>query len=622
MVNQGYKCRTLSYWSGFIYSYCDIGRFKLKDLYSIDINEELLDEEIELSGWVQVKREHGGIIFIDLRDRSGIVQLVFDQNESMDLFNLANELKSEYVIKVKGKVRKRENPNPNIPTGYYEVLVLSLEVLNEAKPLPIQVIKQTEDSEEIRLKYRYIDLRRERMKENIVARHKVTSEIRKFFNDRGFYDIETPFLTKSTPEGARDFLVPSRLNQGRFYALPQSPQIFKQLLMISGFEKYYQIVRCFRDEDLRADRQPEFTQLDVEMSFIDEEDIFSNIDEMFKSILGSVYGKDLSTPLPRMKYDEAMSRYGTDRPDLRFGLALNDVSDFIKKMKVKSFLIDGINQGRKFYTLVSPLSDKITRKFLDSYASESKKRGCDIFTWAKINGVNKSISGPFSKLFENTDDILGIVGALSQIDYEKEENYILFGCYGEERKVQELLGDLRSSLGDLLGLINNEDLNFCWVTDFPLFEWSDEEGKIVSVHHPFTSPKSNIEEVEIELRSDNIYKLKSRSYDLVLNGIELGGGSIRIHKPKVQRKVFSILGLSHEEIDQKFGFLIRALEYGAPPHGGIAFGLDRIVMMLQGESSIREVIPFPKTASGLCPLTGAPDFISARQLGELGLKLK
>ena len=591
-------------------------RHKLKNFYSTDVNDKLVSKKVELSGWVQVKREHGGIIFIDLRDRTGIVQLVFDQNINIDLFNLANELKPEYVIKVKGKIRVRENPNPNIPTGNYEVLVSKLEVLNESKSLPIQVIKQTEDSEEIRLKYRYIDLRRERMKNNIIIRHKIVSEIRNFFNDKGFLDIETPFLTKSTPEGARDFLVPSRLNRGRFYALPQSPQIFKQLLMISGFEKYYQIVRCFRDEDLRADRQPEFTQLDIEMSFIKEEDIYLHIDEMFRTILNNVYQKELNLPLPQMKYDIAMEKYGTDRPDLRFDLQLNDITELVKNSDVKPFILDGINEGKKFYAIKSSLSEKITRKFLDSYSNEAKNIGCDIFTWAKIsdNG-NKNISGPFGKLFENPDDIFKIV---SMIGDNKEKSYILFGCYGEKSKVQEFLGNLRLSLGNVLNLISEKDLKFCWITDFPMFEWSEDEGKVVSVHHPFTSPKGDINEIDEE----NIYNFKSRSYDLVLNGIELGGGSIRIHRPEVQHKVFSILGLKEGEIEQKFGFLIKALEYGAPPHGGIAFGLDRIVMMLQGETSIREVIPFPKTASGLCPLTGAPDFISERQLSELGLGLK
>ena len=573
----------------------------------------MLDKEVELLGWVQVKREHGGIVFVDLRDRTGIVQLVFDQNKSSVLFNQANELKSEYVIRVNGTVRVRENPNPNIATGNYEILVSNLEVLNESKSLPIQVIKQTEDSEEIRLKYRYIDLRRERMKNNIIARHKIISEIRKFFNDRGFIDIETPFLTKSTPEGARDFLVPSRLNRGRFYALPQSPQIFKQLLMISGFEKYYQIVKCFRDEDLRADRQPEFTQLDIEMSFIEEEDIYQHIDEMFKVILENVYGRDLVLPLPRMKYDEAMSKYGTDRPDLRFELLLKDITPVIEKMKVKPFIKNGIiDYGKKFYAIKSFFSEKITRKFIDSFSAESRNNGCDVFTWVKVS--KKESSGPFGKLFEAPVNFSDIA---SQLDSRETESYILFGCFGEERRVQELLGNLRLSLGKLLNLINDRDLKFCWITDFPLFEWSEDEKKIVSVHHPFTSPKDSIDQIDME----NIYKLKSRSYDLVLNGIELGGGSIRIHRADVQRKIFSILGLKDEEIKQKFGFLIQALEYGAPPHGGIAFGLDRIVMMLQGEDSIREVIPFPKTASGLCPLTGAPDFISDQQLKELGLRL-
>ncbi len=571
----------------------------------------MLGKNIELYGWVQVKREHGGIVFVDLRDRSGIVQLVFDENKNKELFNEANTLRSEYVIKAEGVVRERENPNPNIPTGKYEVLVKKFNVLNKSKPLPIQIIKQTEDSEEIRLKYRYLDLRRERMKNNILMRHKITSEIRKYLNENGFVDVETPFLTKSTPEGARDFLVPSRVNRGKFYALPQSPQIFKQLLMIAGFERYYQIVKCFRDEDLRADRQPEFTQLDIEMSFIDERDIYQLIDKMFYRIIGVCYNREVSIPFPKITYDEAMKKYGTDRPDMRFGLELKDVTEVIQDFKPKDFILNGLKEGKRFYTLVSPFSDKITRKFLDKYTEKAKVSGCELFSWSKVQ--NNESSGPLKKLFSNEIDY----SRIKDID-NNDKRFIIFSCFGDEKKVQSCLGDLRIELGKTLDLINNNELNFIWITDFPLFEWSEEENKIVSVHHPFTSPKGDLENVE----NNKIFELKSRGYDLVLNGIELGGGSIRIHNPEMQRSVFKILGLSEKEIENKFGFLIKALEYGAPPHGGIAFGLDRMVMMLQGEDSIRDVIPFPKTASGLCPLTGAPDKVSENQLEELGLILK
>ncbi len=532
---------------------------------------------------------------------------MFDEQEDKVLFDRANLLKSEYVIRASGIVRKRENPNPNIPTGYYEVLVRDMEVLNESAPLPIQIIKQTEDSEEIRLKYRYLDLRRERMKNNIIMRNRINFEIRRFLNERGFIDIETPFLTKSTPEGARDFLVPSRINPGRFYALPQSPQIFKQLLMVAGFEKYFQIVKCFRDEDLRADRQPEFTQLDIEMSFVDENDIYELIDNLFFSILKNVYNIEITIPIPRMKYDEAMSRFGSDRPDLRFGMELNDITEIVKKFEPKNFIAEEIENGDVVYALVSPLSEKITRKYLDNLTIRAKDAGCRLFSWGKVQ--NGGISGPFKKLF-GRDRI--------QSDIASDNQAIIYSCMGELRKVQSFLGEIRLEIGKILDLVPKDRLNFIWITDFPLFEWSEDENKIVSVHHPFTSPKGDILSVE----GDDVYRIKSRSYDLVLNGVELGGGSIRIHRADVQEKVFSILGLKKEEIDEKFGFLLEAFKYGAPPHGGIAFGLDRMVMMFQGEDSIREVIPFPKTASGICPLTGAPDEVSNRQLDELGIKLK
>ncbi len=600
----------------------------LKKYYCTDIGEGLLGKKIELYGWVQIKREHGGVVFIDLRDRSGIVQLVFNGQYNKKCFEDAAILKSEFVLHVLGEVRRRENPNPNLPTGDFEVWVDRLSILNESKTPPIAVVKQDDVSEELRLRYRYIDLRRSRMNRNIVMRHCITTSIRKYLNEGGFIDIETPFLTKSTPEGARDFLVPSRLNPGKFYALPQSPQIFKQLLMVAGFEKYYQIVKCFRDEDLRADRQPEFTQVDIEASFVDEEDMYTLIDGMFAAVLKECYGINLHLPVLRLSYDEAIERYGTDRPDLRITQELIDLGWF-RDAKLKKFITAGlettgtgtIGPGRneRLYGIVFPSSDALTRKLLDGYSEKSKIENLSMFSWMKV--TNGSFSGPMVKLFE--EDPRGLfMKRLNEM--KKAIPAIVFAAMGEKKKVLSFLGRLRQELAEKLALINDGKMEYCWITDFPLFEWSDDENKIVSVHHPFTAPR--LQEGEdagslINRMVEDPYSLKSRSYDLVLNGIELGGGSIRIHNTEIQETVFSILGLQKQDIQKKFGFLIEALAYGAPPHGGIALGLDRIVMMLQGEDSIRSVIAFPKTTSGISPLSGAPDSVPAAQISELGIGL-
>jgi aspartyl-tRNA synthetase len=583
----------------------------LKTQYCADVAEKLLGKEVVLNGWVQIKREHGGVVFVDLRDRSGIAQLVFNERFDPRCYGQAADLKSEYVVRVRGEIRRRESPNPELPTGYFEVWVRELTVLNTSKTLPIGVVKQSGVSEELRLKYRYIDLRREEMRANILMRHRITSSVRKYLDGEGFIDIETPFLTKSTPEGARDFIVPSRQYRGKFYALPQSPQIFKQLLMVSGFEKYYQIVRCFRDEDLRADRQPEFTQVDIEASFVGEEDIYSLVDGMFMRLLADCYGQELATPVQRFEYDAVMEQYGTDRPDLRFGLKITNLHHLME-CRPKELLREGRAQGKQLFGIYVPFPDKVSRKSLDGFAEQAKKEGIDLFSWLKV--AQGAPSGPLAKLFEG--DLTASATSLEESrDEAKGKNFLLCAAFGENPAVLQFLGKIRLDIGGSLGLADRKRLEFCWVVNFPLFEWSAEENRISSVHHPFTAPRPE----DLDFLETESVKVKSRSYDFVLNGVELGGGSIRIHDKTVQDRVFSILGLTKEETMVKFGFLLEALQYGAPPHGGIAFGLDRVVMMLQGAESIRDVIPFPKTSSGACPLSGAPDRVSVRQLQELGL---
>jgi aspartyl-tRNA synthetase len=548
------------------------------------------------------------VVFIDLRDRSGIVQLVFNEQYNRESFKIASLLKSEYVIRAFGEVRLREKPNPNIPTGKLEIWIDEVTILNPSKTPPIGVIKQDDISEDLRLRYRYIDLRREEMRNNIIMRHRIVNSIYSYLYKNGYLNVETPFLTKSTPEGARDFLVPSRLNKGKFYALPQSPQIFKQLLMISGFEKYFQIVKCFRDEDLRADRQPEFTQIDIEASFIEEDDIYNLVDGMFRAILEDCYGKTLNLPLLKLTYDQALELYGTDRPDLRIPCEIINL-ELLSQRKPNELIRKGFNEGKKLFCIIVPQSDNISRKVLDLWAASSKSEGVQLFTWLKRSPG--STTGPMMKLFGS--DLERDLSVLKKDPMD--ESTLLLAAFGEKNPVLTFLGKLRTEIGR--ASVDKKRFEFCWITDFPLFEWSEEEGRIVSVHHPFTSPKIE----HLGLLQKEPLTVKSKSYDLVLNGVELGGGSIRIHQSNLQEQIFAILGLTRAEWEKKFGFLLEALQYGAPPHGGIAFGLDRIVMILQGEESIRDVIPFPKTTSGTSPLSGAPDVISKEQLAELGLRM-
>jgi aspartyl-tRNA synthetase len=559
------------------------------------------------------------LVFVDLRDRSGIVQLTFSEEHNGGCFEACAGLKPEYVIRAAGEVRRREKPNPNIPSGQVEVWVDEVSVLNASKTPPIGVVKQDDVSEELRLRYRYIDLRREEMRNNIVMRHRISQEVSRYLSEQGYLNIETPFLTKSTPEGARDFLVPSRLNRGMFYALPQSPQIFKQLLMVAGFERYFQIVKCFRDEDLRADRQPEFTQIDIEASFVDEADIYALIDGMFETVLEKCYQKSIELPVRRLTYDEAMDRFGSDRPDLRIPYQLVNLGE-LTDLRPKEFVRRGIGEGKSLQGLLLPQVEGLSRKVLDAYSEQAKHEGLDLFSWLKMS--DDTTSGPMTKLFEggleDSIDVLMEAGA-GEAAALKGKPCILLSTMGARNKACSLLGRLRTEIGlNILDTAQRDSLAFCWIEQFPLFEWSEEEDRMVSVHHPFTSPSTE----DMEIVEKNPLGVHSRSYDFVLNGVELGGGSIRIHRNDIQEKIFTLLGLSEEAARLKFGFLLEALQYGAPPHGGIAFGLDRIVMMLQGQQSIREVIPFPKTTRGTSPLSGAPDRISRQQLAELGLKLE
>jgi len=567
------------------------------------LRKEDIGKEVLLAGWVNRRRDHGGVIFIDLRDRWGLTQLVIDSNQQ-EIYQCANSVKSEFVLQVKGIVRARPHglENLKIPTGEIEVTISEMTILAESKSLPFEIEEKNETDESLRLRYRYLDLRRTRMQKNLILRHQICQSVRRYLSDQQFIEIETPFLTKSTPEGARDFLVPSRLNEGNFYALPQSPQLFKQILMIAGYDRYFQIVKCFRDEDLRADRQPEFSQVDLEMSFVEREDIFELIETMMKNLFHEVLGMNLETPFPRMSYDEAINQYGCDKPDLRIPGTIDDLSQLFE---------DKIEVGSK--------TDSWKGLFVREWKSFSRKKADLLSQMAKNAGVSLSyvrfsqpeVTSPLKNKISET-----IWNNLIE-KYTFRDDSILLISWGDSQKVLPFLGNLRINIGEELNLIENQ-FRFCWIFDFPLFEWNTEENRWDSMHHPFTAPRlDQMDQLDIDPS-----KVKAQAYDIVLNGFEIGGGSIRIHRSDLQEKIFRLLRLSKEEIQQKFGFFIEALQYGCPPHGGIALGLDRIVMLMSGESSIRETMAFPKTQKGTCLMSGAPSPVSDDQLMILGIQLR
>ena len=577
------------------------------------VTEEFLNEKVTLKGWVHNRRDLGGLIFVDLRDREGIVQIVFNPDFSEEALQVAETVRSEYVVEVEGVVTKRdaETINPKIKTGQVEVQVSNIEIINKSETPPFSINEENVNVDEnIRLKYRYLDLRRQELAQTFKMRHQTTRSIRQYLDNNGFFDIETPVLTKSTPEGARDYLVPSRVHEGEFYALPQSPQLFKQLLMISGFDKYYQIVKCFRDEDLRADRQPEFTQVDIEMSFVDQEDIIAMGEDMLRKVVKDVKGIDVSGPFPRMTYAEAMDRFGSDKPDTRFGMELINVSQLGKEMNFKVFKDTVDNNGEIKAIVAKDAANKYTRKDMDALTEFVNIYGAKGLAWVKV--VDDGLSGPIARFFEDVN-----VETLKQLTEAKPGDLVMFVA-DKPNVVAQSLGALRIKLAKELGLIDESKLNFLWVTDWPLLEYDEDAKRYVAAHHPFTSPKrEDIEKLDTE--PENV---QANAYDLVLNGYELGGGSIRIHDGEFQQKMFEVLGFTNEQAQEQFGFLLDAFKYGAPPHGGIALGLDRLVMLLTNRTNLRDTIAFPKTASATCLLTDAPGEVSDKQLQELSLRIR
>ncbi len=578
-----------------------------------ELRKNDVEKNITLMGWVQSRRDHGGLIFIDLRDREGISQIVFDPEESAEAHQKAHSIKNEYVIAVKGRVVSRlvGSENPNMPTGEIEVKAKQIKILNISEALPFNIDDKLEINDNLRLKYRYLDLRRPKMQKNMNLRHQICMEIRNYLNNKGFLDIETPFLTKSTPEGARDYIVPSRVNPGKFYALPQSPQLFKQLLMIAGFERYYQIVRCFRDEDLRADRGPEFTQLDMEMSFIDREELFKLIEEMFVHLFKKLLNVKVKTPFLKIDYQEAISKYGTDKPDLRFGMEIIDLTEIFQDSSFRIFQDVIKNQG-KICAIKIDGDRKFSRKKLDDlqlFISSFGTKGLSFIKFKKGKDFQSSITK-----FLSSEEIEKI-----KLKTNSKTGNLILIIADRKEAVYEALGNLRLKLANDFNLINKDkkEYNLLWVMDFPLLIYNQEEKSYEAVHHPFTAPLDE----DIKLLDSDPLKIRAKAYDLVLNGNEIGSGSIRIHNNDLQKKIFQLLGIDDKKAEQKFGFLLQALKYGAPPHGGIAFGLDRLVMLLAGARAIREVIAFPKTQKATCPLTDAPSEVDQKQLNELHIKL-
>ncbi|HHQ6731878.1 TPA: aspartate--tRNA ligase [Staphylococcus aureus] len=577
------------------------------------VTEAFLGQEITLKGWVNNRRDLGGLIFVDLRDREGIVQVVFNPAFSEEALKIAETVRSEYVVEVQGKVTKRdpETVNPKIKTGQVEVQVTNIKVINKSETPPFSINEENVNVDEnIRLKYRYLDLRRQELAQTFKMRHQITRSIRQYLDDEGFFDIETPVLTKSTPEGARDYLVPSRVHDGEFYALPQSPQLFKQLLMISGFDKYYQIVKCFRDEDLRADRQPEFTQVDIEMSFVDQEDVMQMGEEMLKKVVKEVKGVEINGAFPRMTYKEAMRRYGSDKPDTRFEMELIDVSQLGSDMDFKVFKDTVENDGEIKAIVAKGAAEQYTRKDMDALTEFVNIYGAKGLAWVKV--VEDGLTGPIGRFFEteNVETLLTLTGA--------EAGDLVMFVADKPNVVAQSLGALRVKLAKELGLIDETKLNFLWVTDWPLLEYDEDAKRYVAAHHPFTSPK----EADIAKLGTAPEEAEANAYDIVLNGYELGGGSIRIHDGELQEKMFEVLGFTKEQAQEQFGFLLDAFKYGAPPHGGIALGLDRLVMLLTNRTNLRDTIAFPKTASATCLLTNAPGEVSDKQLEELSLRIR
>ena len=584
----------------------------MRSNYCGELNETFVGQQVELCGWVHRRRDHGGVIFLDIRDREGLAQVVFDP-DTVEAFGLAETVRNEFVVKVTGLVRPRPEgtSNSGLGTGAIEVLGKQLEILNAAATPPFQLDEHASVGEDIRLRYRYVDLRRPEMTERLRFRSKVTNTVRNFFDENGFFDVETPLLTKATPEGARDYLVPSRTHPNRFFALPQSPQLFKQILMAAGMDRYYQIAKCFRDEDLRADRQPEFTQIDVETSFMDEEQIMTTMEGMISGVFKKHLGVDLGE-FPRMPFSEAMNRYGSDKPDLRIDLELVDIADLMKNVDFKVFSGPANDAESRVVALRVPGGVEISRKSIDEYTKYVSIYGAKGLAWVKVNDRAAGLEGLQSPILKFMPD--AVVEALLEKLGAETGDIIFFGA-DKAKVVNEAIGALRIKVAEDLGQVKD-----CWaplwVVDFPMFE-TNSEGNLTSLHHPFTAPACSVD----ELKSAPATAL-SRAYDMVLNGTELGGGSIRINKPDMQQSVFEVLGIGEEEAQEKFGFLLDALSFGCPPHGGIAFGLDRLIMLMTGATSIRDVIAFPKTQSAACPLTEAPGEVSTKQLRELNIRLR